>query len=90
MTGTMSEPGQSEMADSDEQSVTLDPAKLGGKEYNAGDTIMLKVVGHTSDGMLQAVCQPDDKETDNMAGFDEAMAPPSDDTPKQPDSAGGY
>lgn len=90
MPETMSEPGQSEMADSDEQSVTLDPAQLGGKEYNAGDTIMLKVVGHTSDGMLKAVCQHDDKEADNMAGFDEAMAPPSDDTPQQPDSGGGY
>jgi hypothetical protein len=88
MPETMSEPAQSqsdapeehEAPAPDDAGFDLDPADLGGdKDYKAGDTIPLKVIGHTSEGKLRVQCVHEESKSDPMAGFDEAMAPPPDD-----------
>lgn len=59
----------------DKNTVTLDPSQLGGAEYKAGEQISLKVVGHTSDGLLECEHVAPEKKTGWEDDFDQSMSP---------------
>lgn len=55
------------------KAIELDPMELGEREYKAGDTIQLKVVGHTSEGKLQCEAVEPDKNGDFGDDFDKGV-----------------
>lgn len=60
----------------EESSFELDPSQLGGADYAPGEMIQLKVVGKSSEGMLQVQCvHPDKKEMSWDEDFDKSMSP---------------
>ena len=62
---------------------------LGGKEWKAGETIMLKVVGHTSDGKVEVEHVKPKEQLSLEDDFDKSMGPDGQGPAEPPATEGG-
>jgi hypothetical protein len=86
----MAPPKPQDAPEPEQSSFELDPAQLGGVEYEPGEVLQLKVVGKTSEGMLevQHVAPENKGDMGWEKDFDMSMAPGAQE-PQAPATDGG-